>query len=124
MWQFDFSDPEGPQLGTVALPPSNAVQLAEDPVAIVTQNDVLGISVSNDDITEVLVIIDRARTSFTPSKFFAFAGPDDSVEIRWFDALPQGYNVLGRVELVVIPFLESMKKKASGFLEEEDDFNF
>eukprot|EP00616_Rhizochromulina_sp_CCMP1243_P010155 CAMPEP_0118962446 /NCGR_PEP_ID=MMETSP1173-20130426/788_1 /TAXON_ID=1034831 /ORGANISM="Rhizochromulina marina cf, Strain CCMP1243" /LENGTH=221 /DNA_ID=CAMNT_0006910713 /DNA_START=107 /DNA_END=772 /DNA_ORIENTATION=+ len=123
-WHFDFTDPEGPQLGTVALPAANSVHLAEDPVVLVSKSEVLGLNLSNDVLAEVLVVVDRARTKFQRDRFFAFAAPDGSVEIGWRDELPEGMVVAGRVELVYSPHLPGMESRASGFLEEEDDFNF
>lgn len=120
MWHFDFSDPEGPQLGTVALAPGNAVHSCGDPVVIVTQSSLLGLSLSNNVDAEVLVLIDRSDRDFYPEKFYAAASPDGSVIIRWFDQLPSGHSVLGRVALVTIPFLPSMQKKKTGFMEEDD----
>jgi len=124
MWQFDFSDPDGPQMGTVALGPNNAVHLAKDPVVLVTQSAELGLSLSNDVETEVLVMLDRGETDFESDKFLAVAGPDGSVTIRWYDALPDGYSILGRVVYVTIPYLSSMATAKSGFAEDDDGFNF
>ncbi len=59
MWQFDFSDPEGPQLGTVALPPSSVIQLALDPVVVISRSVELGLSLTNNVEAEVLIVIDR-----------------------------------------------------------------
>ena len=33
-----------------------------------------------------------------------------------------GYEILGRIILVLVPFVKGEKKAASGFAEEEDDF--
>ena len=124
MWQFDFSDPDGPQLGTVVLPPSNAIQTAEDPVVMVAESTELGLSLRNDVECEVLIVIDRGDKTFEDDKFFAFSAPDGSVIVRWFQELPAGYSVLGRVVIVIVPYLESMMVKSSGFMEDQDDFSF
>jgi hypothetical protein len=124
MWQFDFSDPSGPQLGTVALTPNNAVQLCIDPVVVVSKSSVLGMSLKNNVEAEVLVLIDRADRDFDADKFFAFADSEGGVVIRWFDGLPQGFSVLGKVVFVTIPYLASMNSKRSGFMEDDDGFNF
>ena len=124
MWQFDFSDPDGPQLGTVVLPPSAAVQKAADPVVMVAQSTELKLSLRNDVEAEVLIVIDRGELDFDSTKFFAFSGPDGVVTVRWFDEVPAGYSVLGRVVIVIVPYLESMMVKSSGFMEDDDDFSF
>ena len=33
-----------------------------------------------------------------------------------------GYEILGRIIIVMVPFVKGEKKAASGFAEEEDDF--
>lgn len=124
MWQFDFSDPEGPQTGTVALGPSNVVHLCEDPVVVVSESKALGLSLSNDVNSEVLILLDRSKQDFESDKFFAFSTPDGRVDIRWLDALPINCKVLAKVMLVTVPFLPSMKKRTSGFMEDDDGFNF
>jgi len=124
MWQFDFSDPDGPQMGTVALGPNNAIQLAEDPVVLVSQSAELNLSLSNNVEAEVLIAVDRADKEFDSQKFYAFAAPDGKVEVRWYDEVPAGYTILGKVVYITIPFLDSMQRKASGFMEDDDGFNF
>ncbi|CAM9894059.1 unnamed protein product [Ectocarpus sp. 13 AM-2016] len=54
MWQYDFSDPEGPQLGTVAVPGGEQVFKMKEPVAIVCPNDDLNIQMPNDERTRGL----------------------------------------------------------------------
>jgi hypothetical protein len=124
MWQFDFSDPSGPQMGTVALSPNNAVQLCEDPVIVVSQSSVLGLSLSQNVDAEVLVLLDRAEREFVQDKFFAVAAPDGNIAIRWYDSLPAGHKVVAKVVMVTIPYLPAMNKKKSGFMEEDDGFSF
>ncbi|KAG5178195.1 hypothetical protein JKP88DRAFT_225645 [Tribonema minus] len=121
-WQYDFTDPEGPQMGTVALPGGDTVTDLIDPVIIVAASDSLGISLPQDATTEVLAVVDRAEVDFQEGKFFVWQAPDKSVIIRWFKQEPQGYQCLGRVVFVHVPFLDVMKKPSSGFEEEMDDF--
>mmetsp|Transcript_10203 Transcript_10203/g.17297 ORF Transcript_10203/g.17297 Transcript_10203/m.17297 type:complete len:167 (+) Transcript_10203:206-706(+) len=123
-WVFDFSDPDGPQMGTVAMGPNNAVHLAVDPVVIVSSSSSLGLSLSNNVEAEVLILIDRADTEFQTEKFYAFADSEGDVSVRWYDELPPGHSILGKVAYVSIPFLSSMEKGASGFAEDDDGFNF
>ena len=111
-------------MGTVALGPNNAVQLAEDPVVLVTMSTSLGLSLANTVETEVLALVDRGDVEFDSSKFYAFGTPDGGVVVRWFDQVPEGHVVLGRMVYVTIPFLSSMAKGKSGFMEDDDGFNF
>mmetsp|Transcript_7784 Transcript_7784/g.9725 ORF Transcript_7784/g.9725 Transcript_7784/m.9725 type:complete len:215 (-) Transcript_7784:8-652(-) len=123
MWQFDFSDPDGPQMGTVALQPSENVQMAEDPVVLVGPSSALGLSLRNNIETEVLILIDRADCHFVDNRFFLFARQDGSTVIQWSDSLEPGEVVLGRVILVTVPHVEGMERQNSGFMEESDDYS-
>jgi hypothetical protein len=125
MWQFDFSDADSPQLGTVALGPNNACHLAGDPVVVVCESSSsLGLSLANNVETEVLAVIDRADQKFTNDNFFAFQTPDGSVALRWFESLPAGHTVLGKLVYITVPYLSSMQMPKSGFAEDDDGFNF
>lgn len=70
---------------------------------------------------QVLVLIERADKAFTPNKFFAFADPSGNVVIRWFDQVPAGYSILGRVLYATLPHLPQFGKKKSGWLEADED---
>lgn len=37
--------------------------------------------------------------------------------------MPQGHTILGKVMMAHIPYLEVMKKPASGWMEEDDEFS-
>jgi hypothetical protein len=50
-WQYDFTDPEGPQMGTVAVPGSAIVTEMADPCIIVAQSDSLGITLPQNDVS-------------------------------------------------------------------------
>ncbi|CAB1100338.1 unnamed protein product [Ectocarpus sp. CCAP 1310/34] len=120
MWQYDFSDPEGPQLGTVAVPGGEQVFKMKEPVAIVCPNDDLNIQMPNDEKAEMLLVIDRANREFEFGKFFLWDTPSDGLVVRYFEGEPTpGFACVGRVGIVLAPFLPSMAKKSSGF-EEED----
>lgn len=117
MWTYDFSDPEGPQLGTVALPGSDVITDCVDPVALITKNTVLGVPAVEE--VEMLVVIDRADTSFNSEDFFIFRTPDDRLVIQWSDEMPEGHVVMGRVAICAYPWTPAMQKKSTGFLEDE-----
>lgn len=119
-FSFDFTDPEGPQLGTVALPGCELVYDCIDPVVVVAENLALGIQLTEE--VETLVLIDRGEVHFNPRHFYAFEAPDGAVVIRYFNEMPQedGWQILGRVMYVTLPHIASTAK-ASGFLEEEED---
>lgn len=121
-WQYDFSDPEGPQMGTVAYPPSPLVHACLDPVVVIANNDALGIDLKGDHDIEAMVLIDRADRYFEPTKFYAFAAPDGNVVIRWFDQVPEGWALLGKVHYVTLPYTEKSGTFKSGWMEVDDDF--
>jgi len=110
-------------MGTIAFPGSANVQACEDPVAIVTNSAHLHISLANNVEAEVVVLIDRANTEFYNNKFFLFADAAGTTYLKWQSELPEGHEVLGRIMLVQIPFLSTMGKKTSGWMEEADDYS-
>lgn len=76
------------------------------------------------DPVDLVVLCDRARTYFTERKFLVLELEDSPgvLTIAAFEAfvdMPANANILGHVTMVQIPWLPSMKKKRSGFLEED-----
>lgn len=70
--------------------------------------------------TELLAIVDRADREFELGKFFLWETPESALQVRYFEGPPAaGYECVGRVGLVMVPFLPSMKPKFTGFEEEE-----
>lgn len=68
----------------------------------------------------MLLVIDRANREFEFGKFFLWDTPSDGLVVRYFEGDPTpGFACVGRVGIVLAPFLASMAKKSSGF-EEED----
>jgi hypothetical protein len=120
-WAYDFSDPEGPQVGTVAYPASALVHACADPVVLIASNDALGIDLAGDHDIEAMVLVDRGDRFFQATKFYAFAAPDGSVVIRWFDQIPEGWALLGKVHYITLPWTEKTGKYKSGWMEVEDD---
>jgi hypothetical protein len=117
---YDFSDPSGPQLGTVAVPGSDTITFADDPIAIITRNENIGIKL-NGDGAEVVLIVDRDDKKFNSDMFYAFRNPNNEVEIGSLDKLLPGYTIMGRVILTMVPMVKGDKKQATGFLEDEDE---
>ena len=69
----------------------------------------------------MLVVVDRANREFELGKFFLWDTPDAGLQVRFFENDPPtpGFQCVGRVGLVMVPFVPSMAKKFTGF-EEED----
>ena len=113
-WSYDFSDPQGPQMGTV------------DPVAIIADHITLNVPLGHG-ITEpidLVVLCDRSRKYFSERKFLILELEDKPgmVSIAAFNEkseIPNNAKIHGQVTFVQIPWLSFMEKKNSGF-EEED----
>lgn len=126
-WTYDFSDPDGPQLGTVAIEGSQVVHDCTDAVAIIAEHPSLGVPLP-ETLTEpvdVIVLIDRARNYFSERKFLVIDNPAAGVEIGAFQTkaeIPEGSTILGQVVLVQMPWLPAMKPTKSGFMEEDEYF--
>jgi hypothetical protein len=56
-WAYEFTDPDGPQIGTVALPGSDTITNCIDPVVVISKNTDLGVTVIEE--VEMIVVVDR-----------------------------------------------------------------
>ena len=126
-WTYDFSDPDGPQLGTVAIDGSNVVFSCKDPVAIIAEHPSIGVKLPEaiKDPVDLVVVVDRAETGFAERKFLVLDSPQEGLVIRAFAAkadIPPNCAILGRVELVQIPWLPAMKPTKTGFMEADEYF--
>ena len=127
-WTYDFSDPEGPQLGTVAIEGSNVVATCEDPVVIIAEHTSLAVPLPEviKDPVDLIVLVDRAANRFAERKFLVYHATGDSeLKIGAFPSmqdLPPGSEIVGHVVLCQIPWLPSMKPTKSGFMEVDEYF--
>lgn len=126
-WTYDFSDPDGPQMGTVALPGSNVVASCEDPVVIIAEHDSIGVSLppAVTEPVDLLVLVDRAAQTFAERRFLVLDTQEEGIKIAAFESnadLPAGSQILGQVQLVQIPWLPCMKPTKSGFMEADEYF--
>jgi hypothetical protein len=127
-WTYDFSDPDGPQLGTVAIEGSNVVASCQDPVVIIAEHPSLAVPLPEviKDPVDLVVLVDRAANRFAERKFLVLHIPGfEELRIGAFDSkhdLPEGCEVLGQVLLCQIPWLPSMKPTKSGFMEVDEYF--
>jgi len=127
-WTYDFSDPDGPQLGTVALPGSNLVASCQDPVVVIAEHFSLGITLPEEvvDPVDLLVLVDRAKNVFGERKFLVLDLPgEQGLSIAAFNSkseLPEGCEILGQVDQVTIPWLPCMQPTKTGFLEADEYF--
>ena len=125
-WTYDFSDPDGLQLGTVAIEGSNVVSACEDPVVVIAEHQSLAVPLPKviQDPVDLVVLVDRAAKTFAERKFLVLQIPgDNELKIGAFatkQELPDGAEILGQVVLCQIPWLPSMKPTKSGFLEADE----
>ena len=126
-WTYDFSDPDGPQVGTVAIEGGQVVQFCEDPVAIIAEHESVGIELppAITESVDLIVLCDRAEKGFAERKFLVFDQPGTDLQIGAFPTkadFPGDATIHGRVVLTQIPWLPAMKPTKSGFMEEDEYF--
>ena len=110
-------DAHGAEYGVVAMPGSDLICGALDPVAIVASSGSLGLMI---DEKECLVIIDRGEIDFSDRSFFCYADANGNCSIRRMDDAYDGWTILGKVACVTLPWdADSMAKKGT-WMEEDD----
>lgn len=118
-WNYDFSDPDGPQMGTVALPGMTSVYETEEPVVIIADHISLGVNLppAITGPVDLIVLCDRARTNFAERRFLVLELEQDTtttgmLTIAAFgskEEMPMNANIVGHVTLVQIPWLPTKK---------------
>lgn len=127
-WSYEFIDPEGPQVGTIAIDGSSGVHYCEDPAVLIGDHFTLGV-ILPDVLTEpvdIVMVIDKSLNYFSERKFLVMAVPGkDELEVAAFNTreeMPVGAEVLGQVILSQIPWLPCMKPTRTGFMEVDEYF--
>ena len=126
-WTYDFSDPDGPQLGTVAIESSNVVACCEDPIVLIAEHTSIGVPLPEviKEPVDIIVLCDRAVNTFAERKFLVLDSPSNGVTIGAFPSrtdLPSDSKIIGQVVLCQVPWLPSMKPTRTGFLEADEYF--
>jgi hypothetical protein len=127
-WSYDFSDPDGPQVGTVALQGNSVVAGCEDPVVIIAEHFAIGVPLPDvlKDAVDIICLVDRANTEFGERKFLVYELPGATdLTIGAYASrsqMPEGATILGRVEMVQIPWLPSMAPTRTGIMECDEYF--
>jgi len=118
-WTYEFTDPDGSQLGTVALPGSTVITDAIDPVVLIAKNTILNVKCVDE--VEMIVVVDRGDTQFFSGEFFLFHDPrGQQLTIEWFEKKPTHLQIVGRILQCAMPMTEAMRPVKTGFLEEDD----
>jgi len=105
------------------------LELCPDSVAVVCTCASLGLELADRKEHDILAIIDRSDPSvFDASQhdskqFYALADEFGVVHIRWIEALPPNWRVVGRLLYAQMPFVKK-PGAAGGFAEFSDDFEF
>mmetsp|Transcript_27814 Transcript_27814/g.39123 ORF Transcript_27814/g.39123 Transcript_27814/m.39123 type:complete len:228 (+) Transcript_27814:163-846(+) len=127
-WSYDFSDPDGPQVGTVALEGNSVVAGCEDPVVIIAEHFAIGVPLPDvlEDPVDIICLVDRANKEFGERNFLVLELPGaDELSIGAYASrsqFPEGATILGRVEIVQIPWLPCMKPTKTGIMECDEYF--
>jgi len=99
-----------------------------DPVVLIGDHFDLGVTLPDvlTDPVDLVMCVDRENNYFSERNFLVYAVPGkEELECGAFntkDEMPEGTDVLGQVMLVQIPWLPSMKRTKSGFMEEDEYF--
>jgi len=128
-WNYHRLTGDAAPTGFVVLPGSDLLDAHPNTIAVVCTSESLGLELPDGQVHEVIALIDRGDAAVTDlsqyqnSEFYAFADPEGQVHIRWFQDLPAGWRLLGRLLYTQLPY----KKKpgsGGGFAELSDDFEF
>ena len=106
----------------MAVPGSDLLYRADDPIAIVASTSSLGLMV---DEAECLLILDRSDTYYDERGFFAYVASDGNVHIRRMDGgsgddAPEGWTIAGRVVVAMLSFDPATMAKTGTWLEDGD----
>eukprot|EP00560_Eucampia_antarctica_P004147 CAMPEP_0197832782 /NCGR_PEP_ID=MMETSP1437-20131217/16156_1 /TAXON_ID=49252 ORGANISM="Eucampia antarctica, Strain CCMP1452" /NCGR_SAMPLE_ID=MMETSP1437 /ASSEMBLY_ACC=CAM_ASM_001096 /LENGTH=225 /DNA_ID=CAMNT_0043436365 /DNA_START=84 /DNA_END=761 /DNA_ORIENTATION=+ len=126
-WSYDFSDPNGPQLGTVAIEGNLVVGDVEDGAVIISDHFTLGVPLPETitDPVDLIVLVDRACKNYADRQFLVVESPTEGLKIeayKTFSDMPKDTKVIGHVEYVTIPWLPAMKPTKTGFMEDDTSF--
>jgi hypothetical protein len=128
-WNYHVLTSAGCSSGFVAVPGSDLLEESPNTVAVVCGSQSLGIEFPDGNEHEVLAMIDRSDDAVAnpgaldTQKFYAFGDEAGRVHIRWVDAIPPGWQVLGRLIYTQMPFVGKVNT-GDGFAEADDDFEF
>jgi hypothetical protein len=108
--------------GAVAVPGSALLNSAVDPVAVIASSDELGFASRRP--TEVVMVVDRAQTTFCPDSFFLcnLPGHTNTLNLQRMDTPAPGTVLLAKVLLCFLPPKERGGADGGGFLENDDYF--
>jgi hypothetical protein len=129
-WNYHVLNAEASASGFVALPGHWLLDTNPNTVGVVCTGKVLGLEFPDGKDHEVIALINRSDPAteslgaFDPNKFYAFADESGAVHIRWMDAVPEGWRVLGRLLYTQMPMIRKPGASDEGFAELSDDFEF
>lgn len=113
----------------VTVPGSTLLDRSPNSVVVVATSTSLHVDIPDGQEHEVLVVVDRSDPGindpnyYDEKAFYVFADEAGTVHIRWHNAVPAGWSILGKVLYILMP---NVKKpgQSKGFAETDDEFEF
>lgn len=118
-WAYDFQEHGEHKWGKVAVPGSEILTTAIDPVVVISTNKDLG--VASSEKVEVVVVVDRGNVHFRPDKFYLCEDSRGGQVIQWMETLTPDVSILGKIILCVMPLTSNMRQASGGFSENGDE---
>ena len=115
--------------GFVAIPGSQLLDDNPNTVAVVCMSTAIGLEFPDEQEHETLALINRSDpavvdpAAMDPKRFYAYADPQGAIHIRWFETIPDGWTILGRLLYTQMPHVVR-PGAGQGFAETSDDFTF
>lgn len=100
---------------------------SQDPLVIIAEHFSIGIELPKAiaEPVDLIVFVDRAKTEYEDRKFMVVDVPGEGLVIGAYPTKKdksKGSEILGRVEVVQIPWLPSMAPTKTGFMEADEYF--
>ena len=128
-WNYHMLTGDAAPGGFVAVPGNQLLDGSPNTVAVVCMSRSLGLEFPDGQEHEVLALIDRSDPAtfdpdeFDKGSFYAVSDPAGIISIRWYDVIPEGHSICGRLLFTQMPHV--VRPGASqGFAEGSDEFEF
>ena len=128
-WNYHMLAGDSAPGGFVAIPGSQLLDDNPNTVAVVCMSTAIGLEVPDEQEHETLALINRSDpavvdpAAMDPKRFYAYADPQGAIHIRWFETIPEGWTILGRLLYTQMPHVVR-PGAGQGFAETSDDFTF
>jgi hypothetical protein len=129
-WNYHVLSGEANASGFVCIPGHELLERRPNTVGVVCGSKSLGLGFADGNEHEVIALIDRSDAAtaslaaFDKQKFYAFADENGAVHIRWLEAVPAGWRILGALLYTQMPLIRAAGHTEDGFAELSDEFEF